>query len=63
MTPTNRSIHDVDDDLLAACLCIGALADHVSEHGTGNAQVLANIERATDGFRRIMIERRAVVVP
>jgi hypothetical protein len=56
----NRSLHDVDDDLLAACLCIGALADHIAEHGTGNVLVLANLERATDGFRRLMVERRAV---
>lgn len=57
----NRPLHDVDDDLLAACVCLGALADHIAEHGTSNIQVLANLERATDGFRRLMIERRAVV--
>lgn len=61
MSPANRTLHDVDDDLMAACLCIGALADHIADHGTGNAQVLANIERAYDGFRRLMTERRAVV--
>ncbi len=61
MSHLNRTIHDIDDNLLAACLCLGALADHVAEHGTGNAQVLANIERASEGFRRLMVERRAVV--
>lgn len=56
---TNRSRQDIDDDLLAACLCIGALADHVAEHGLKD-QVLINLERATDGLRRLMVERRAL---
>lgn len=56
----NRSLHDVDDDVLAACVCIGALADHIALHGTSNPQVLTNLERATDGFRRLLVERRAV---
>lgn len=56
----NRSLPDIDDDLLAACLCIGALAEHIGEHGTGNAQLLKNLERATDGLPRLMVERRAV---
>lgn len=57
----NRPLQDVDDDLLAACLCLGALADHIVEHGMGNTQVLVNLERAADGFKRLMTERRAVV--
>lgn len=57
----NRSLQDIENDLLAACLCMGALADHIAEHGCNNLQVLVNLERATDGFRRLMIERRAVL--
>ena len=56
----NRLLQDVDDDVFAACLCIGVLADHVAEHGLGNTQVLVNLERAADGFKRLMAERRAV---
>lgn len=55
----NRSRADINDDLLAACLCIGALADHIAEHGLRD-QVLVNLERATDGLRRLMVERRAL---
>lgn len=57
----NRSLHDIEDDILAACLCLSALAEHVAEHGAGNVLVLANIERAADGFKRLMAERRAAV--
>lgn len=57
MTP-NRSRADVNDDLLAACLCIGALADHIAEHGLKD-QVLINLERAAEGLHRLMVERRA----
>ena len=56
----NRPLQDVDNDVLAACLCMGDLADHVNNHGTGNEQVLINLERAAEGFRLLMIERRAV---
>lgn len=55
----NRDIHDIDGDLLAACRCMGVLVEYVNEHGLTNDQVLANIERAADGFRRLMVERRA----
>lgn len=55
----NRSRADINDDLLAACLCIGTLADHIAEHGLKD-QVLVNLERATDGLRRLMVERRAL---
>lgn len=55
----NRSRADINDDLLAACVCIGALADHIAEHGIKD-QVLVNLERATDGLRRLMVERRAL---
>jgi hypothetical protein len=54
----NRDLHDIDGDLLAACLCLGALVDHINEHGLANEQVLTNIERASEGFRRLMAERR-----
>ena len=56
----NRDLHDIEGDLLAACLCLGALVDYVNEHGLANEQVLANIERASEGLRRLMTERRAV---
>lgn len=59
---SNRPLQDVDD-VLAACLCIGALADHIAEHGLSNTQVLVNLERVANGFRRLMIERRAVLTP
>lgn len=52
----NRPLQDVDDDVFAACLCMGALADHVAEHGMGNARVLMNLEPAADGFKRLMAE-------
>lgn len=55
----NRSRLSIDEDLLAACLCIGALADHIAERGLKD-QVLVNLERATDGLRRLMVERRAL---
>jgi len=54
-----RSRMQVDQDLLSACSCMHALADHVDQHGLSD-QVLANLERATEGFRRLMIERRAL---
>lgn len=57
----NRPLQDIDDDVLAACRCMGSLADHVADNGTSNAQVLINLERAAEGFHRLMIERRAVV--
>lgn len=62
MKKVNRTVHEVNDDLLAACACIGALADHVADHGTDNVQVLANLERASEGLHRLMVERRAVVI-
>lgn len=55
---TNRALQDINDDLLSACLCIGALADHVAQHGLVE-QVLINIEHTADGFHRLMVERRA----
>lgn len=60
---SNRPLQDVDDDVLAACLCIGALADHIAEHGMGSTQVLMNLERAADGLKRLMAERQAVMTP
>lgn len=58
---SNRSLQDIEDDLQAACLCLSALAEHIADHGPGNVLVLVNIERAADGFKRLMAERRAVV--
>ncbi|QNK00984.1 hypothetical protein [Dyella telluris] len=55
-----RTISDINDDLLAAACCISDLAHHISEHGPENVLVLNNLERATDGFKRLLIERRAV---
>lgn len=54
----NRPIHDINDDLLAAGLCVGKLADFTAEHGLRD-QVLINFGRCLDGFHRLMIERRA----
>lgn len=54
-----RSRVKVEQDLLSACSCMQSLADHISQHGLSD-QVLANLERATEGFRRLMIERRAL---
>ncbi|MGN6227123.1 MAG: hypothetical protein ACTHNM_06800 [Dyella sp.] len=54
-----RPKEQVDEDLLAASLCMRALADRIVQHGPSD-QVLANLERATDGFRRLMVERRAL---
>ncbi|MEW9570539.1 hypothetical protein ABQJ54_02105 [Rhodanobacter sp. Si-c] len=55
----NRPLTDIHDDLLAACVCIGVLADHIAEHGLKD-QVLINLERAMDGLRRLMVERRTL---
>jgi hypothetical protein len=59
----NRSLHEIEDDLMAACLCLGVLVDHVGENGIVSEQVLINIERTSDGFRRLMVERRAAKCP
>lgn len=49
----------VDEDLLSACLCIRDLSDRIAQHGPSD-QVLANLERATEGLHRLMVERRAL---
>jgi hypothetical protein len=59
----NRALHDIEDDLMAACVCLGVLVDHVGDNGIVSEQVLINIERASDGFRRLMVERRAAKYP
>lgn len=61
MPTINRSLHEVDGQLLAACHSLGALADHIAAHGL-QEQVLINLERVADGFRRLLIERRASLV-
>jgi len=58
MSPHQRPLQDINDDLLAACLCIGKLTDYTVEHGLRD-QVLVNIERTLQGFHRLMVERRA----
>lgn len=55
----NRPLHDIEDDLRAACLCMSELATHVVDQGSNNAQILVNLERAADGFKRLVVERRA----
>lgn len=54
-----RSKAQVDEDLLSASLCMRALADRIVQHGASD-QVLVNLERATEGFRRLMVERRTM---
>ena len=55
---TNRDVHDILEDVLRACGSLHALTEHVFEHGL-KPQVLANIERTAEGFRRLMVELRA----
>jgi hypothetical protein len=55
---SNRSLHDVREDVLRACGSLHALTEHVFEHGL-QPRVLQNIERITEGFRRLMVELRA----
>ena len=55
----NRSLHDIHEDVLRACGSLHVLTEHVFEHGL-KPQVLQNIERTAEGFRRLMVELRAV---
>ena len=54
----NRSVQDVREDIFRACGSLHALTEHVFENGP-TTQVLQNIERTSDGFRRLMVELRA----
>jgi hypothetical protein len=54
----NRALSDVREDILRACGSLHALTEHVFENGL-TPNVLQNIERTSDGFRRLMVELRA----
>jgi hypothetical protein len=61
MSGSNRPLDEVNAQLLAACHSLGALADHVATHGLQD-QLLVNLERCADGFRRLVVERRAALM-
>jgi hypothetical protein len=61
MIGANRPLDEIDAQLLAACHSLGSLADHVASHGLQD-QLLVNLERVTDGFRRLLAERRAAQI-
>lgn len=60
MTAVNRPLHEVDAQLLAACYSMGSMAEHIATHGL-QEQLLVNLERVTDGFRRLLVERRVAL--
>ncbi|WP_233842324.1 hypothetical protein [Dyella sp. 2HG41-7] len=61
MSGTNRPLDEVDAQLLAACHSMGVLAEHIASHGL-QPQLLTNLERVADGFRRLVVERRAALM-
>ena len=61
MTDINRPLDEVDAQLLAACLSMGSLADRIADNGL-QEQLLISLERVTDGFRRLVVERRAALM-
>jgi hypothetical protein len=61
MTATNRPLDEVNAQLLAACHSMGTLADHIASLGL-QEQLLINLERCADGFRRLVVERRAALM-
>ncbi|HUB91111.1 MAG TPA: hypothetical protein VMA74_15410 [Dyella sp.] len=61
MPATDRPLGEVDSQLLAACHSLGALAEHIAASGL-QEQPLINLERITDAFRRLLVERRAALV-
>lgn len=61
MAATNRPLDEINAQLLAACHSLGALGDHIATHGL-QEQLLINLERVTDAFRRLLVERRLTSV-